>query len=73
MPRMLPPVVDPTTPSSERRVFEAIASAAGLPGWTVLHSLGLSGAYSGGFGEIDFVVLIPGLGIVCVEAGSACR
>lgn len=64
---MIPPHVDPSTPASERRVFEALRIAAGSETWTVLHSLGLSSSWTKQFGEIDFVVIVPGFGIVCLE------
>ncbi|MGE5536948.1 MAG: NERD domain-containing protein [Acidobacteriota bacterium] len=67
MARMIPPAVSPETPSSERRVFEALRLCKGSENWTVLHSLGFSSARTGQFGEIDFLVLIPGLGMICVE------
>ncbi|WP_237478297.1 nuclease-related domain-containing DEAD/DEAH box helicase [Lichenibacterium dinghuense] len=64
---MVPRHVDASIVVSERRVFEALRSASSSDNWTVLHSLGVSSAWTGEFGEIDFVVLIPGLGIVCIE------
>ncbi len=67
MARMIPSVIDPQAPASERRVFEALRDLPETERWTVLHSLGLSNAYSGNYGEIDFVVFIPKVGIVCVE------
>lgn len=67
MARMIPPTVSTDTPSSEQRVFEALRASKGTESWTVLHSLGFSSARTGQFGEIDFVVLIPELGMVCVE------
>jgi hypothetical protein len=67
MPRMVPALIDPQAPASERRVFALLQQAQGTNDWTVLHSLGLSNAYSGEYGEIDFVVLVPDLGILCVE------
>ncbi len=48
-------------------MFEALKCGADTDDWTILHSLGISSAWTGGFGEIDFVVIIPRLGIVCVE------
>ena len=35
--------------------------------WDVFHSLGLTRKEDGLFGEFDFVVIIPGEGIVCLE------
>jgi Nuclease-related domain/UvrD-like helicase C-terminal domain/AAA domain len=64
---MIPSVVVPDTPSSERRVFESLKNASGSSDWSVLHSLGFSSAWTGEFGEIDFVVIIPAVGIICIE------
>jgi hypothetical protein len=76
MPVMIPSVLAPKTPASERRVFELLRSVPGSDRWIVLHSLGLSNSYSGEYGEIDFVVMIPGAGMICVEVkggGVSCR
>lgn len=67
MARMVPDFIDPLVAASERRVFTALATATGSQAWTVLHSLGLSSDWTGEFGEIDFLVLMPGVGIVCIE------
>jgi hypothetical protein len=67
MATMIPPIVSSTTPGSERRVFESLKSGAETGEWSILHSLGISSAWTGGYGEIDFVVIIPRLGIICVE------
>lgn len=76
MPVMIPPVLDPKTPASERRVFELLRSVPGSDRWIVLQSLGLSNSYTGEYGEIDFLVVIPGAGMICVEVkggGVSCR
>jgi hypothetical protein len=76
MPVMIPSVFDPKTPASERRVFELLKSVPGSDRWIVLHSLGLSNSYTGEYGEIDFLVVIPGAGMICVEVkggGVSCR
>ena len=67
MARMVPQFIDSAVVASERRVFAALQSASGSENWTVLHSLGLSSDWTGAFGEIDFVVIMPGAGIVCIE------
>lgn len=68
MARMIPPRVDGTTPRSERRVFELLREDPETADWTVLHSLGLSRrGERQPYGEIDFVVLVPGMGVVCLE------
>lgn len=61
--------------SGEARVFHEIRSAKGSDDWIVFHSLAMSSAYSGRYGEVDFVILIPKKGIVCIEVkggGVAC-
>lgn len=60
MARMVPDLIDPAVVASERRVFAALRSASGGQNWTVLHSLGLSSDWTGEFGEIDFLVIMPG-------------
>ena len=68
MARMIPPQIDDSVVSSaERRVFELLESDPDTIGWTALHSLGLARRRSGPYGEIDFVVAIPGEGILCLE------
>ena len=67
MARMLPPVPPADIPDSERRFFVKLAGEPGTEDWTAFHSLGLSSGYTGHFGEIDFVIMIPGRGVVCVE------
>ena len=67
MARMVPDFIDPSVVASERRVFGALRAASGGQNWTVLHSLGLSSDWTGAFGEIDFLVIMPGAGSVCVE------
>ena len=44
--------------------------AAGMDGWTVLHSLDLSPWNRGLRTEIDFVIIVPDQGILCVEVKS---
>lgn len=77
MATMLPPVIDESTVSdAERRVFALMKHAPDTDGWVVLHSLGLSHRGRKPYGEIDFVVLIPGEGVLCIEVKGgriACR
>lgn len=55
------------TSSAEKKVFDWLCNDPCTDGWIVLHSLGLSHHETLLFGEIDFVVLAPGLGIFCLE------
>ena len=64
---MIPSDVPLKTPRSERIVFDRIRLDPGTRDWTVLHSVGLARTNRGPYGEIDFVILIPGKGIVCLE------
>lgn len=64
---MIPPRPGGDAPDSERAVFQRLARAPGTEDWVVFHSVGLSSVYTGHFGELDFVVLIPDRGIVCLE------
>lgn len=67
MAKMIPTNVPEGTPFSERRIFEFLKLDPDAKEWTVLHSLGLKRTGIGPYGEIDFVVLAPGKGIVCLE------
>lgn len=68
MARMIPAQYDQGTVSAaEKRVFHLLESDRDTSQWFVLHSLGLSKRRQGPYGEIDFVVLVPSGGIVCLE------
>ena len=77
MAEMIPARINYDNPSTaERRVFDMLKSADGTNDWTVLHSLGLARKPTGPFGEIDFVVIIPYQGIICLEVkggGVSCE
>src|SRR5580704_9698096 len=68
MAKMFPPEFDASSPSSaERHIFNLLKNDTHTSNWLVLHSLGLSRRPSGPYGEIDFVVIIPGEGLICLE------
>src|SRR5437879_4284629 len=72
MARMIPAVVDPHTPSpGERDVFQRLESDPLAADWTVIHSLDLPHHVRQISGELDFVVLVPGSGILCLEVKAA--
>jgi hypothetical protein len=54
-----------SSPESERKVYDAIASAL-PPGWSAWHSLKLRNA-AGEFAEADFVIADPSCGILVLE------
>lgn len=68
MAKMIPPHYDDSTVSNaERRIFDLLKDDPDTASWVVLHSLGLSRRAAKPYGEIDFVVLVPEGGIVCLE------
>lgn len=68
MARMIPSFIDDISPPGERSVFGMLA--AGPDDWTVLHSLDLAPWNRGLRTEIDFVVIVPSSGILCIEIKS---
>jgi len=68
MARMIPAFQDENTPPGERDVFNRLASCP--DDWVVLHSLDLAPWNRGLRTEIDFVIIIPDTGILCVEVKS---
>ncbi len=76
MARMIPPYLDDSTKSTgEKLVFELFERDPTTTDWIVLHSLSLSEHVRRIYGEIDFLVLAPGLGIFVLEikSGSVSR
>jgi hypothetical protein len=68
---MIPPYISEEVKSAgEKRVFALFQNDPATEDWVVLHSLGLSQHVTRLYGEIDFVVLAPGLGIFCLEVKS---
>src|SRR6516162_216785 len=67
MAKMIPAQIDAGVSAGERRVFSLLENDPDTSSWTVLHSLGLARRTTGPYGEIDFVVIIPGEGIICLE------
>lgn len=65
---MIPAVIDSDTPSpGEREVFRRLRDDPATGGWIVLHSFNLPRHRTQVQGEADFVVLAPGLGMLCLE------
>lgn len=71
---MIPPVVPVNIKSpGEREIFDALASDATTQDWIVLHSLDTAQHVQRVFGEVDFVILIPGAGVLCLEVKASPR
>jgi hypothetical protein len=65
---MIPPVIGLEVPSAgEREVFVRLRDDPGTASWTVLHSVGLARHETQVAGEVDFVVVIPKVGVLCLE------
>lgn len=69
MARMMPLHISDDNPSpAEREIFDEFENACS-DDWTVLHSLDVARRWKNRpFGEADFVVLVPGAGVLCLEA-----
>ncbi|MBB5633303.1 hypothetical protein BKA04_001526 [Cryobacterium mesophilum] len=70
MPRMIPPEPRPGANRSERDLFRSFEGILDRPDWVVIHSLAIGRHQAGLSGEIDFLVIVPGRGIVIIEAKS---
>lgn len=68
MARLIPSFTDDRTPPGERDVFNMIA--AGPDDWVGMHSLDLAPWNRSLRTEIDFVIIVPDTGILCVEVKS---
>ncbi len=68
--RLIPSVCSAESPPGEHRIFEALRDDPGAQGWVVLHSLDLVRHVAKVQGEADFVVIIPGRGVVVLEVKS---
>ncbi|PWF26535.1 nuclease-related domain-containing protein [Ancrocorticia populi] len=70
MPRMIPSTSRHNANRSERRVYNAFEGIMDRPDWTVIHSLPIRQHIGKEMGEADFVVVVPGKGIVVIETKS---
>ena len=68
MARMIPSIVSPEIKSNaEKKIFEWFQDAPDTEDWVVIHSLGISNHKTVLYGELDFFVLAPKLGIFALE------
>lgn len=68
--KMLPTEYDPKTPPGEKRLFSLIKEQLAGEDWIVLHSLGIAKHVTQMEGEADFLLVIPGKGILIIEVKS---
>ena len=68
MARMIPSVISPEIKSNaERKIFEWFRDDPETEGWVVLHSLGIANHRTVLYGELDFFVIAPKLGVFALE------
>ncbi|MGM1030470.1 MAG: NERD domain-containing protein [Actinomycetota bacterium] len=67
---MNPAVVRPKTPPGEVKVFEALRDHPSTEGWLVWHGLPIRHHETQVEGEADFVIMVPGEGMLVVEVKS---
>lgn len=71
--RLVPPTIDPACPSpGEKEFFQRLTTDTGTKDWIVLHSLDIAQHRRQISGEADFVIIVPRLGVLCLEI-KACR
>jgi len=69
---MIPATIDPETPSpGERDAFSRLESDPLAEQWIVIHSLNLPHHQRQISGELDFVLLVPNKGVLCLEIKAA--
>ena len=54
----------------EKIIFHMLENEEKTDDWVVLHSLNIPKHIKRYYGEIDFLILVPGLGIFCLEVKS---
>lgn len=68
MAKLLPPYIDKSCKSTgERMLFDIFKNSSFTKDWIILHSLNLSQHTKRLYGEIDFLILIPGGGMYVME------
>src|SRR2546423_7446243 len=68
MAKLLPPYIDKNCKSTgERMLFDIFKNNPFTKDWIILHSLNLSQHNKRLYGEIDFLILIPGGGMYVME------
>ena len=68
MVHMHPRQIPADIPYSEKLIFQALQASEGADDWHVFHSVKLNKISDRVEGEADFIVMIPGQGIVVIEA-----
>ena len=73
MARMIPPTIPASCPSpGEQDIFAKLKQEEATKEWIVLHSLDIAQHLRQVSGEADFVIIVPWLGVLCLEV-KACH
>lgn len=67
MARMIPPVPLDKTPNGERLLFDKLRNDPSAKDWVVFHSLRVMDHEYKEEGEVDFIVVVPSVGILFIE------
>ncbi len=70
MATLIPDLISAKASPGEQLIFRRLRDEPGTEGWFVFHSLDVAKHRSQVMGEIDFVIVAPGLGWVCLEVKS---
>jgi DNA polymerase III delta prime subunit len=64
---MIPPQIAAKAPASERLLFRKLQDDPATRDWVVFHSFDIRRHVSRVQGEADLLVMVPGLGVLCIE------
>jgi len=67
---MYPSTISAGSPPGETEIFRRLKNDPATADWIVLHSLDIANHINQVSGEADFVVIIPGKGVLCLEVKS---
>ena len=70
MAQLIPNYITKEAPPGERQIFASLQSQLRQKDWIVLHSLNLPRHIRQNAGEIDFLIMVPGKGILILEIKS---
>jgi DNA polymerase III delta prime subunit len=74
MAKMIPAQIFAETPSpGEVEIFERLAKDPNTEDWIVLHSLDIAEHTKRLAGEVDFVIIVPQKGILCLEVKASAK
>ncbi len=67
MAKFIPPLIADYKYDGEQHIAQRIQDDAATANWVVLHSLDVAAHRSQMLGECDFVIIVPGKGVLCLE------